>query len=319
MDVTELAGCTYYTPSANCTADLSGTTDYYRYGHDDSPACYITNYIITGQSFLAAGLLLGQACGSKRSWCRITYAAGRLCLGLAFLFAGLYHHLLPIGNVETPLDLDANLTVGSGAEEITVNNRCYDEGQLRTGWGLWASQLSINMLGAALQVASYILFFEGGARKSSRVAAIVVCVIGVVLFVLPLTVSNNYLLTGAVITLFPFVAELVCGSVLLCRCCGADYEGKRDQIAAALIILASFVEIVPTVHAQLVVGSACWTHCPEDCPYPASFNNNAVFHVAIIVAYLITDPAMALLLLPTVEGSLKKKSTPRDPSHLVKA
>jgi hypothetical protein len=84
---------------------------------------------------------------------------------------------------------------------------------------------------------------------------------------------------------------------------GGANEESAVRAGSMLVLAAAIIEFVVGVVTQIIFPAACNALCPVDCPFPAHFNHNAVYHIGLATAWIIRDTGVIIMLSAIETGT----------------
>jgi hypothetical protein len=169
-------------PPADCAVDLSGVKNRFIHGNDNTPGCYITNYVLGTTCLMAFAVIVlstridtggfsfrgldpnnsGTKCfgGWKGSVSRALYATARLLAGVSLIMGGTMHRDDTAAIVETPLDLKGVFHY----DNYLISNECFEEGEVWSMWARWCTGLGMSVIASLCVLSSVFEWFHSARR-----------------------------------------------------------------------------------------------------------------------------------------------------------
>ncbi|CAK0829496.1 unnamed protein product [Prorocentrum cordatum] len=232
-----------------------------------SVAGYVTDFIISCTSVACALVVICK----QRSLDKYSpgvlviraFSASAMFYGVAFLSGGLAH--MWIGIYHSQGEMEA-----------------FTMGAENSGW-IWTWLVAVTTTPSIYTCGLGMVLPYSMRAVWKPALALVAFVVAAVEAYLVFNTELLKLWSGAPNLLVSLLASLIISIWACCRACGGEI-GMPAIAAGSGTILAAWLQ-------QLFVPAGCRDQCAADfdtlCPYPKDFNQNAVFHVILLVGIIV--------------------------------
>jgi len=327
---------------------------YGAYGHDNTWQTTQSSYGVASYQALTA-LLFICSCGiccvrpTHPTMARVAYVVAKLLYASAYLFGGVWHQRLAFGQVDTPLERNANVRFDSslhtpwGSEGLT--NGCFGDSELWWSWLFYTLKGCLAAFAGCVAIASTVSLFSISAPRIVNPLVLVLLTAGLATTVFAHTIYNGPLLNAIGGMILPGVAVCYYSVFLAWRsmkcttaCCkrkNAIWDEEAEQLSESelrleeeeeelssdgttrgkrlrtciLMVLGGSILIAAGVFVwaddwDWMISWNCTSPCPDNCPLPFGWTQNAIVNYVLVLGWALCDVAMCRLL-PALERQLK--------------